>query len=163
MFNRIRTSSGRSIGQSFKRYNSSHHHDSHSAPPKTFEVSITKVFGIAAVAGAALVYKNHQKTDKPLFTTQLYKEQANGDRETLRNENYLKRYKTSFVKEFIRDKGGIGQRQYRRISEPQAIPTTLIPSHSPFANEYGAGIKTDKLGPRKERIRVYAPIDTSSS
>ncbi|ABN64680.1 unnamed protein product [Scheffersomyces stipitis CBS 6054] len=162
MFHKARPTS-RSIANTFKRFNSSHHHDTHSSTPKTFEVNVTKVFGIAAVAGAFLVYKNHEKTDKPLVSTQLYNQQANGERETLRNENYLKRYKTSFVKEFIRDKGGIGQRQYRRIADPQPVPTNLIPAHSPFLNEYGAGIKTDKLGPRKERIRVYAPIDTSSS
>ncbi|KAK6461935.1 hypothetical protein DFJ63DRAFT_206409 [Scheffersomyces coipomensis] len=157
------TSSGRTIQQSFKRFNSSHHHhDSHSQPPKTLEINITKIFGIAAVAGAFLVYKNHEPTDKPLIATGLYNQQVNGDRENLRNENYLRRYKTSFIKGFIRDKGGIGQRQNRRISDPPVTSTNLIPTHSPYGNQFGAGIKTDKLGPRKERVRIFAPIDTSS-
>lgn len=138
----------------FKRYGSSSSH--HEPVSKPIEISVTKVFGIAALAGAALVYKNHERTDEPLVKTALYTEQASGDRETLRNENYLKRYKTSFIKGLIRDKGGIGQRQYRRISDNATVPTVLIPTHSPYGSQFGQGIKTDALGPRQERIRVYA-------
>ncbi|KAK6202416.1 uncharacterized protein RJT21DRAFT_118438 [Scheffersomyces amazonensis] len=163
MLRRVGNNNSRLIQQSFKRFNSSHNH--HEAPQKTVEINITKIFGIAAAAGALLVYKNQQTTDKPLFATKLYNDQAEGVRENLRNENYLKRYKTSFIQGFIRDKGGIGQRQHRRIADSTIHSTNLIPTHSPFSNQlgnqFGAGIKTDKLGPRKERIRIFAPIDTT--
>ncbi|ODV81004.1 uncharacterized protein CANTADRAFT_20554 [Suhomyces tanzawaensis NRRL Y-17324] len=165
MLARARTSVARSITQSGRRFNSSSSHDSHHkvTESKPIEINLAKVFGIAAAAGALLVYKNHEKTDKPLVSTPLYNEQSSGERENARNENYLKRYKTSFIKELIRDKGGIGQKQYRRITDTSAIPNVLIPSHSPYGNQFGSGIKTDQLGPRKERIRIYAPIDTASS
>lgn len=123
--------------------------------PKEIEVNVTKIFGIAALAGGLYVYKNSSERKEPLIKTPLYNQVD--ERENLRNENYLKRYKSSFIKSYIKDRGGIGQRQYRRISEG-AVPTNLIPTHSPFGNQFGAGIKTDKLGPRKERIRVYAPL-----
>lgn len=143
------------ISQNFKRFNSSHHEPQ---PNKSIEINLTKIFGIAGLAGAALVYKNKDNRQKPLIETKLYKEQD--DRYNLRNENYLKRYKSSFIKEFMKDKGGVGQRQYRRISEG-VVPTSLIPAHSPFGEQFGAGIKTDQLGPRKERVRLYAPLPAS--
>lgn len=157
MFVRAKTTS-RSITQSFKRFNSSHH-EHHVEANKPIEISISKVFGIAALAGAALVYKNHERTDAPLVETALYKDEVDGKREQSRNDNYAKRYKTSFIKGLIRDKGGIGQRQYRRLTDSAAVPTNLIPSHSPFGKQFGVGINTETLGPRRERVRVYAPVE----
>ena len=130
--------------------------ESHSAPKKEFEVSITKIFGVAALAGGVYVYRGMDERDEPIVKTALYKEVE--DRTHLRDENYLERYKASFIKSYMRDKGGIGQRQYRRQSDG-AVPSTLIPAHSPYGNQFGAGIKTAELGPRKERIRLYAPLE----
>lgn len=126
------------------------------------EINLAKIFAVAAAVGGILVYRNHERTDKPLVATKLYQQVADGERADLRNDNYQKRYDVSFLKTFIRDKGGVGQRQYRRQTDSTPVPTSLIPSHSPYGNQFGAGIKTDKLGPRKERIRVYAPIDTTA-
>ncbi|CUM63127.1 uncharacterized protein PRCAT00000694001 [Priceomyces carsonii] len=137
-----------------RRFNSSSSHGS-TEPPKNIEISVTKIFGVAALAGGLLVYKNHENRDKPLYKTKLYNEEE--ERPTARSENYLKRYKTSFLSAYMKDRGGIGQRQYRRISE-SIVPTTVIPSHSPEGDQFGAGIKTDQLGPRRERIRLYAPL-----
>lgn len=153
---RAKITASRTINQTFKRFNSS---GSHVTEPKPFEINITKIFGVAIVASGFLVYKNHELTDKPLIETKLYEQQGSSERSDLRNANYQKRYDVSFLKAFIRDKGGIGQRQYRRTSDSSAVPTNLIPSHSTNGNQFGAGIKTNALGPRKERIRVYAPID----
>lgn len=130
--------------------------ESHSAPKKEFEVSITKVFGVAAVAGGLYMYRGMDKRDEPVVKTALYKEVE--ERTHLREENYLNRYKTSFIKSYMRDKGGIGQRQNRRQTEG-AVSSTLIPAHSPYGDQFGAGIKTAELGPRRERIRLYAPLE----
>lgn len=143
------------IPQAFKRYASNSHHE---APQKSFEINLTKIFAIAGIAGGFLVWKNHNRTDKPLLETQLFKFQESGERTTQRNDAYTQKYKTSFIKEFIRDKGGIGQRQYRKISDGTAVSSSLINSHSVWKTEFGAGIKTNEIGPRRERIRIYAPI-----
>lgn len=149
---------GSTASRTFKRFASSEsHHEP--TPSKSFEINITKIFAVAAVAGGFLVYKNKDKSEKPFVETELYKFQQTGEREHARNVAYLHKYKESFMKEFIKDKGGIGQRQYRRISDSTPISTTLINSHSTFRNEYGAGIKTNELGPRKERIRLFAPLN----
>ena len=34
----------------------------------------------------------------------------------------------------------------------------LIPAHSPFGNQFGVGIKTNELGPRRERAQRFAPL-----
>lgn len=132
------------------------HQDSHSGPKKEFELSITKVFGVAAVAGGIYVYRGMDERNEPLVRTGLYDEVET--RTHLRDEIYQNRYKTSFVKEFMKDKGGVGQRHFRRQTEG-AVPSTLIAAHSPYGNQFGAGIKTAELGPRRERIRLYAPVE----
>lgn len=156
MFTRVRLAKSGILLPGFRRYASNSHH--HEQPSKSFEINLTKVFAIAGIAGGFLVWKNHSRTEKPLLETELYKFQESGERTSKRNESYLQKYQTSFIKEFIRDKGGIGQRQYRKLSDGTPISSSLINSHSVFRTEFGAGIKTDQLGPRKERIRIYAPI-----
>lgn len=119
---------------------------------------MTKVFGVAALVAMALVYKNNKNADRPLVETRLYREEADGQRKLLRNENFSDRYKISFIKGFMKDKGGIGQRQFRKLPDLSPVPTVLINTHSPYGPQFGAGIKTDKLGPRRERVRIFAPL-----
>lgn len=145
----------RSVVRTAKRYGSSSSHGNHDVPPRTFEFNITKVFAVAAVLGGAYIFKN-DRFAKPAVETKLYKEQADGTRDHLRNENFAQRYDVSFIKEFIRDKGGVGQRQYRRVADGAATPTTLINASSAYRTEFGAGIKTDELAPRQQRIRIFA-------
>ncbi|KAG7196222.1 uncharacterized protein KQ657_000235 [Scheffersomyces spartinae] len=148
------TRASKQISRQFKRFNS-HEHGHHDVPEKTVEINITKIFGIAALLGGLLVWKNNDPFAAPLVQTKLYDEEDN--REEKRVANYNKRYKESLVKQFIRDNGGLGQRIYRRIGLGP-VPQTVIPAHSPYGTQYGAGIDTAVLGPRKERIPVYAPI-----
>ncbi|EGW30866.1 uncharacterized protein SPAPADRAFT_62765 [Spathaspora passalidarum NRRL Y-27907] len=150
----------RSISQTFKRFNSAHHH--HPEPEsKPFEITITKIFGIAALAGGYLVY--NRDFDEPLFQHEVFDKTRSGERDDLRSENYLQRYKNAFISEYGRDKGGIGNRLYRRAGDYVVREQTLIPSQSPFAQEFGAGIKLNELGPRRERFPRFAPKDTTST
>lgn len=146
----------RCVARTSKRFGLSSSHGHHEVPPRPFEVNVTKVFGVAAVLGGLYMWKNEDRTSKPAVETELYKQQQDGTRDHLRNENFAQRYKESCVKQFIRDKGGIGQRQYRRIAEGAATPTTIISASSPYRTEFGAGIKIDDLGPRQERIKIFA-------
>ncbi|EEQ39411.1 hypothetical protein EJF18_40336 [Clavispora lusitaniae] len=142
----------RAAKSGFRRFYSADHHQ---APASTQnEIDATKVFGVALLAGVSLYF--YRSTKEPVIKTPLYQQQD--DRVQLRNEAYLKKYKSSFIKTFIRDKGGIGQRQYRR-EVIGAAPTNLIPAASPYGEQFGASIKTDKLGPRKERTRYFAPLE----
>lgn len=125
---------------------------SHAPAPTLNEINVTKVFGVALAAGVLLYFYRSSKL--PVMETPLYKQTE--ERELMRNEAYLRRYKTSFIKTFIRDKGGVGQRQYRKNYQG-AVPTVLIPTHSTSGDQFGAGIKMDLLGPRKERMRYFAP------
>ena len=59
----------KSISQVSKRYNSSHNHHHHEPESKPLEITFAKIFGVAAIAGGLLVYKNKDKTDKPLFSS----------------------------------------------------------------------------------------------
>lgn len=120
---------------------------------------MTKVFGVAAALAAALVYKNNAGPDKPVMETKLFKQEESGERKNLRNEAYAQRYKQSFIKNYMRDKGGIGQRKFLSGPDTAPVPTVLIGTHSPYVTEFGAGIKTDQLGPRRERIRIFAPLN----
>lgn len=144
--------SARAARTSFRRFYSADHHDAPAATQN--EVDVTKVFGLALLAGVSLYF--YRSTKEPVIKTALYEQQD--DRERLRSEAYQKRYNTSFIKEFIRDKGGIGQRQFRREVQG-AAPQTLIHAPSPYGDQFGSGIKTDKLGPRRERIRYFAPLE----
>lgn len=141
----------RAARTNFRRFYSDHH----DAPAATQnEVDVTKVFGLALVAGVSLfVYRS---TKEPVFQTPLYN--TADERVQLRNEQFAKKYDILFIKTFIRDKGGIGQRQFRREVQG-ALPQTLIPAPSPYGDQFGAGIKTDKLGPRRERIKYFAPLE----
>lgn len=143
---------GRTSKATFRRFYSADHH--HAPAPTQNEIDVTKVFGVALLAGVSLYF--YRSSKEPVIKTPLYNQQD--DRVQMRNEAYLKRYKTSFIKEFIRDKGGIGQRQYRREIQG-AVPTALIPAASPYGDQFGASIKTDALGPRKERVRYFAPLE----
>lgn len=137
----------------FRRFYSADHH--HEAPaPTQNEIDVTKVFGVALLAGVSLFF--YRSSKEPVIKTPLYEQQD--DRVQLRNEAYLKTYKTSFIKTFMRDKGGIGQRQYRREIQG-AVPNTLIHAASPYGDQFGASIKTNALGPRKERVRYFAPLE----
>lgn len=143
---------GRTSKATFRRFYSADHHQ---APAATLtEIDVTKVFGVALLAGVSLYF--YRSSKEPVVKTALYNHQD--DRVQLRNEAYLKRYKSSFIKTFIRDKGGVGQRQYRREIQG-AVPTTLIHAPSPYGEQFGASIKTDALGPRKERVRYFAPLE----
>ncbi|KAG7665235.1 uncharacterized protein J8A68_001291 [[Candida] subhashii] len=163
MFTRVRpTTTARSITQTFRRFNSSH--SNHTPEPETtFEITITKIFGVAAVLGGYFYYNSNNKSDKPFLNLKLFEQEASGERNHLRNEHMAKRRKMGFIKEFAKDKGGIGQKQYARMArERQPFPTVLIPAASPYGKygeQFGAGIHLDKLGPRKARPRLYAPID----
>lgn len=154
MFSRsIRATSKKQLNIS-KRFNSHDHH--HHEPVKETEVNVVKVFGVAVLGGISLMlYKNYKQGNEPVIKTKLYNEVE--DRPNLRTENYLKRYQTSFIKGYMRDKGGVGQKQYKRLAEG-ALPINLIPTHSPDGNQYGAGIKLNELGPRKENIEYFAPL-----
>lgn len=139
----------------FKRLNSSAPH--HAPAPTENEIDVSKVLGLAALAGISLYF--YRSTKEPVIKTPLYNQQD--ERSSLRNEAYLKRYKTSFVKTFIRDKGGIGERVYRRQVQG-AVPNVLIPAASPYGDRFGASIKTDKLGPRKERTKYFTALENSN-
>lgn len=144
----------------FKRFNSGSHghgHDDHGhGPVKETEINLVKVFGIAVLGGVSwMFYKNHKNGNEPIIKTKTYNEVE--ERPTLRNENYLKRYQTSFIKGYMRDKGGVGQKQYKRMSEG-ALPINLIPTHSPDTTQFGAGIKLSELGPRRENPQYFAPL-----
>lgn len=143
----------RAANAGFKRFYSSGH--GHEAPASAqTEIDVTKVFGIAVLAGVSLYF--YRSSESPVVETAYYKQLET--RDDARSEAYLKRYKTSFIKTFIRDKGGIGQRQFRGPAQ-SPIPQTFIHLHSPYGNQFGAGIKTDKLGPRRERIKYFAPLE----
>lgn len=153
MFSRQASRSVSRAHTAFRRtYADNHHPSSNSSSPT--EINVANVFGLAALAGISLYFYRNTKNE-PVVKTALYNQMD--ERPNLRNENYLRRYKTSFVKSFIRDKGGIGQKQFRREAQG-AVPTILIPTHSPTGPQFGAGIKTADLGPRKERVRFFAPL-----
>ncbi|OBA21586.1 hypothetical protein METBIDRAFT_41078 [Metschnikowia bicuspidata var. bicuspidata NRRL YB-4993] len=126
----------------------------HDAPAATqTEIDVTKVFSMAVLAGVSLYF--YRSSDSPVVETAYYKQMENRDQ--MRSDAYLKRYKTSFIKTFIRDKGGLGQNHLRAAAHTP-IPQTFIHLHSPYGQQFGAGIKTDKLGPRRERIKYFAPL-----
>lgn len=136
-----------------KRYN---HHGHHHEPAKETEINLVTVFGIAILGGVSLMfYRNYKAGNEPIIKTKLYNEVE--ERPLLRNESYLKRYQTSFIKSYMRDKGGVGQKQYKRLAEG-SIATNLIPTHSPDGNQFGAGIKLSELGPRRENTQYFAPL-----
>lgn len=118
------------------------------------EIDLTKVIGFALLGGVALYF--YRSSKEPVVQTAAYKFVE--ERPQLRDEDYLTKYKISSVKSFIQDKGGIGQRRFLNRHN-DVIPQTVIPSHSPYGDQFGAGIKTDKLGPRRERIRYFAPLE----
>lgn len=99
----------KSISQVSKRYNSSHNHHHHEPESKPLEITFAKIFGVAAIAGGLLVYKNKDKTDKPLFSSKFFDEITTGERSHLRDEQYERKYKIGYLRTFDRDNGGIGQ------------------------------------------------------
>lgn len=144
---------GRSASAVSKRFYAAGNSQSTPAPIQS-EIDVTKVFGLALLAGVSLYF--YRSKQEPVIKTAVYNHES--ERSQIRNEAYLKKYKTSFIKSFIADKGGIGQKQFRRQAMG-SVPQNLIPTHSPWGNQFGAGIKTDKLGPRRERIRYFAPLE----
>lgn len=147
----------KSISQVSKRYNSSHNHHHHEPESKPLEITFAKIFGVAAIAGGLLVYKNKDKTDKPLFSSKFFDEITTGERSHLRDEQYERKYKIGYLRTFDRDNGGIGQ-QLNKVSAYELPNNNLIPAHSPFGNQFGVGIKTNELGPRRERAQRFAPL-----
>lgn len=137
-----------------RRFFASKPHNDAPASTQT-EIDATKVLGMAVLAGISLYF--YRSTKQPVFETGLLK--YNDERVQLRNEAYLKRYKISFIKSFMRDNGGYGQRQFKREAQG-AIPQTLIHAPSPYGDQFGAGIKTNTLGPRRERVKYFAPLET---
>ncbi|RCK55752.1 hypothetical protein Cantr_05750 [Candida viswanathii] len=149
--------SSRSIQHTIKRFNSSHHHDDHHGDhhhepeSKPVEITFAKIFGVAALAGGFLVYKNKDSTDKPLFASKYFDEITNGERNNFREELYDRRYKVGFLKTFDRDNSGIGE-NLRKTGTVYELPNyNTIPAHSPFGYQFGVGIRTQELGPRRER------------
>ncbi|CAH6720312.1 hypothetical protein CLIB1444_03S09120 [[Candida] jaroonii] len=139
-----------------KRFNSHGHHDPH--PPKESEINLFTVLGIGALGGVTyMFYKNHKNGNEPVIKTKLYNELEDENRINARSEGYKKKYQISFIKSVIRDKGGIGQNQYRKMNG-EILPVSLIPTHSPNGNQFGAGIKLSELGPRKEKTQYFAPL-----
>lgn len=161
MFSKIRQqtrASRRSIEHTIKRFNSSHHHHHHhhhEPESKPVEITFAKVFGIAALAGGFLVYKNKDSTEKPLFASKYFDEITTGERSHLRDELYDRKYKVGFLKTFDRDNSGLGE-QLKKTGSVYELPNyNLIPAHSPFGYQFGAGIRTQELGPRRERERRF--------
>lgn len=120
------------------------------------EIDIRKVFGVALLAGVSLYFFRSAKD--PVIRTPLYNQ--SDDRIHWRNDAHQKVYKTSMVKAFMRDHGGIGQQSLRKY-HTETVPTVLIPTHSPYRDVFGAGIKTSELGPRRERVKYFAPLEHS--
>ncbi|KAI5963575.1 uncharacterized protein KGF55_002455 [Candida pseudojiufengensis] len=148
---------------SYKRYNSSHsQHDHHHSPKeeKPFEITITKIFGIAAILGGLLMYRSKDKTDEPLFKSGLFEQETNGARSHLRDQAFENRYKIGFIKTFILDNEGLGNQMYRRTSGEEILNNNLIGAHSPFGQQYGAGIKLNDLSSRRPRIERFAPLES---
>ncbi|WLF76800.1 hypothetical protein PVL30_000504 [Lodderomyces elongisporus] len=151
-----------------KRFNSSHsdnHHDDHhghghaTAEEKPFEITIAKVFGLAAILGGLIMYKNKDSTDSTLFNSQLFEQVSSGQRDSARAEAYENRYKVGFMKSFIKDNGGeFGEQMYTRAKGDDIWNYTVIPAHSPFGQQIGAGIKLNEVGPRRERAPRFAPL-----
>ncbi|KAK6873731.1 hypothetical protein K6H11_002042 [Candida tropicalis] len=113
------------------------------------------IFGIAALAGGFLVYKNKDSTEKPLFASKYFDEITTGERSHLRDESYDRKYKVGFLKTFDRDNSGLGE-QLKKTGSVYELPNyNLIPAHSPFGYQFGAGIRTQELGPRRERERRF--------
>lgn len=151
MFTAVR-SAARVTRSAGKRFYSAGH--DHPAPPQT-EIDLTKVFGFALLGGVTLYF--YRSSKEPVIKTAAYKNVE--ERPQLRDQDYLTKYKISSVKNFMQDKGGIGQRRFlNRHSD--LIPQTVIPTHSTMrGDQFGAGIKTGNLGPRRERIRYFAPLE----
>lgn len=149
MFSRSGVRQARAVGRRFNSHGAHHH-----AEQAQSEVNVPKALGGFVLAGIALYFYRSTK-DEPIIQTPLYKQ--NEDRPNLRNETYLEKYKTSFIKGFIKDKGGIGQKHLRRQTMG-SVPQTLIPAHSPAGNQFGAGIKLEELGPRRQQPRYFAPL-----
>ncbi|KAI5968696.1 hypothetical protein CANMA_002132 [Candida margitis] len=140
-----------------KRFNSSH---SHHVEKKPIEITFAKIFAVGSLVGGWLLYKNKDKTETPLFKSGLFDQELNGQRDHLREEGYESRYKMGFIKAFIADNGGsgFGNSAYRRGSGEDVSSTNLIAAHSPWGPQFGAGIKLDKVGERRERIERFAPL-----
>lgn len=140
-----------------KRFNSSH---SHHVEKKPVEITFAKIFAVASIVGGILLYKNKDKTATPLFKSGLFDQELSGQRDHLREGEYESRYKMGFIKTYIADNGGsgFGNSAYRRGSGEEVTNTNLIPAHSPWGPQFGAGIKLDKLGERRERIERFAPL-----
>lgn len=140
-----------------KRFNSSH---SHHVEKKPIEITFAKIFAVGSLVGGWLLYKNKDNTETPLFKSGLFDQELNGQRDHLREEGYESRYKMGFIKTYIADNGGsgFGNSAYRRGSGEEVSNTNLIAAHSPWGPQFGAGIKLDKLGERREKIERFAPL-----
>ena len=55
----------------------------------------------------------------------------------------------------------VGQ-QLNKVSAYELPNNNLIPAHSPFGNQFGVGIKTNELGPRRERSTTFRSPSTTS-
>ncbi|CAI5756994.1 unnamed protein product [Candida verbasci] len=148
----------------FKRYNSSHNHDDHhhhQSEAKAIQITFAKIFSIAALLGGFLVYKNKDNTELPILQSQLIDYQLDGTRVKLRDENFNKKYDVGFTRVFALDNGGIGQ-TIRKNKVDIPMNYNLIPAHSPFGKNFGQGIKLNELGPRRERLRKFAPLESEN-
>ncbi|KAI5955562.1 hypothetical protein KGF57_003695 [Candida theae] len=141
-----------------KRFNSSHGH--HNVEKKPIEITFAKILAVVSLVGGWALYKNKDNTESTLFKSGLFDQETNGKRDHLREEGYESRYKLGFIKTYIADNGGsgFGNTAYRRGSGEDVTNTNLIAAHSPWGPQFGAGIKLDKLGERRERIERFAPL-----
>ncbi|CAK9435987.1 uncharacterized protein LODBEIA_P05750 [Lodderomyces beijingensis] len=159
----LRLQSASSSQLTAKRFNSSHHDDRHHhhepKEEKPFEITITKIFGIAALLGGVIMYRGKDSTEEPLFKSGLFEQETNGQRAHLRDVNFEQRYKLGFIKTYINDNGGkFGNQIYRRTKGEDILNNNLVPAHSPYGHQIGAGIKLNEIGPRRERIPRFAPL-----
>ncbi|CAH2350128.1 hypothetical protein CLIB1423_01S03114 [[Candida] railenensis] len=124
---------------------------------KETEINVPKIFGIAALFGASIwLYKN-TNGDQPAIKTQYF--DTFEKRRNVREEIKLD------LDEKANGRNNIflpGKQQHASNNEFKPnLNYNIIPAHSPWGVQFGQGIKTDKLGPRREQPVKFAPAQSS--
>ncbi|CAK7901819.1 hypothetical protein CAAN1_11S04720 [[Candida] anglica] len=134
----------------------SRNYSSAAGPAKETEINVPKIFGIAALAGVSIyIYRNTNSDDPAIKTT--YFKQFEQRRANNRDNIRLDIDEKAHGRSYIFSPGT--QRSTYKDFKPN-LNYNLIPRHSPWGPQFGQGIKTDKLGPRKERPVMFAPAKT---
>lgn len=126
-------------------------------PIKETEINVPKLFGIAALVGASIwLYKN-TNGDQPAIKTQYFNtiESRKNTREEIRID----------IDEKANGRSSIFTPGHYHSADKEFKPNlnyNLIPRHSPWGNQFGQGIKTDQLGPRRERPVMFAPAQETN-